>query len=53
MKDGTQMDNVIVQGPDVFESNGIFIHPAEYETKLHDAQCVEVEVLLKLCTTVS
>ena len=45
LKNGLNLDEVTVQGPDVFDTNGVFIHPAEYDSKLQDGQTVEVDVV--------
>ena len=32
----------------MFDTNGVFIHPAEYDSRLQDGQIVEVDVILKM-----
>ncbi|KAI5980528.1 hypothetical protein EDC04DRAFT_2917868 [Pisolithus marmoratus] len=50
LKNSHDLKDVTVQSPDVFDTNGVFIHAAEYNTKLHDGQVMEVDVILRLWT---
>ncbi|KAI6038310.1 hypothetical protein EDC04DRAFT_3023520 [Pisolithus marmoratus] len=50
LKNSHDLKDVTVQSPDVFDANGMFIHTAEYNTKLHDGQVVEVDIILHLWT---
>lgn len=49
LKASLHMNEITIRGPNVYSSNGIFIHPAEYNEELNDGDIVEVDVILRLC----
>ncbi|KAI6014936.1 hypothetical protein EDC04DRAFT_2903816 [Pisolithus marmoratus] len=50
LKNSHDLKDVTVQSPDIFDTNGVVIHTAEYNTKLHNRQVVEVDIILCLWT---
>ncbi|KAI6043155.1 hypothetical protein EDC04DRAFT_2600348 [Pisolithus marmoratus] len=50
LKSGHDLEDFTVHSPDVFDTNGIFIHVVEYNTKLLHEQVIEVDIILRLWT---
>ncbi|KAI6042232.1 hypothetical protein EDC04DRAFT_2971825 [Pisolithus marmoratus] len=50
LKSGHDLEDITVHSPDVFDTNCVFIHAVEYNTKLLHEQVVEVDVILRLWT---